>query len=75
MDCRHLEDSYELFLLGAATEEETVEIGEHLAGGCATCLHHLREAALTLYLLSLTVHPARPNPKAKAHLLHRLRKK
>jgi len=75
MDCQHLEDIYELFLLGIAARDDAVEIGEHLARGCLHCLGQLREAALTIYLLSLTARPARLDAKQGARLLRRLKKK
>jgi hypothetical protein len=74
VDCRHLEDVYELFLLGALPDEDTLQLCEHLTQGCEHCLQRVKEAARTVYLLSLTAKPASPGPKAKANLLRVLRK-
>ena len=74
MVCQYLEDSFELYLLGAARAEEARTVSEHLATGCAHCLAQLREAVLTVYLLSQQVKPARPDPKGKSSLLRRLGK-
>jgi hypothetical protein len=75
MDCQHLEEFYDLFLLGALSEQSSRELREHLARDCAHCLARIREAAGTVYLLSLTSKPARPHPRAKSKLLHRLTKR
>ena len=75
MDCQHLEDIYELFLLGIAARDDAAEIGEHLARGCLHCLGQLREAALTIYLLSQPARPVPLDPKRKPRLLRRLPKK
>jgi hypothetical protein len=75
MGCRHLEEVYELFLLGALSEQGSLELREHLARGCPHCLVRIREAVETVYVLSLFSKPARPNPRVKAELLRRLHKK
>ena len=75
MVCQHLEDYYELFLLGALADTVAEEIHSHLERGCAPCLDRVREAALTVYLLCLPPKGARPNPRLKAQLLHCLRKR
>ena len=75
MDCQHLDESYELFLLGTLPADETAEVSEHVSGGCTYCLEHLREAALTFYLLSQTARPARLDPKIKAQVLRHVGKK
>ncbi len=75
MVCRNLEDVYELYLLGTVDGPESRDISEHLARGCPNCIHQLRDATLTIYLLGQTVKPARLNPKRKSRLLHRLKKK
>lgn len=75
MGCQHLDDHYELFLLGMATDPAGDDIREHLENECAYCVEHLREAALSVYLLCLTLKPIRPDPKVKAQVLKRLRKK
>jgi len=75
MGCEHLDDYYELFLVGLVPEGVGANIREHAAQGCTYCLEHLREANLSLYLLSLTPKPSRPDPKLKAQVLKRIRKK
>lgn len=75
MGCQHLDESYELFLLGTLPADEAVEVSEHVSGGCTYCLEHLREAALTVYLLSQTVRPARLDPKLKSQVLRYVGKK
>jgi len=75
MGCQHLEEIYELFLLGALSEQGALELREHLARGCPHCLERIREAVETVYLLSLTSKPARLNPKVKTELLRGLNKK
>jgi hypothetical protein len=63
-----------LFLLGALSHEDSLELREHLTQGCEHCLPRVREAARTVYLLSLTAKPALPGPKTKADLLRLLKK-
>lgn len=75
MDCQHLDELYELFLLGALADETSVEISEHLGRGCPRCLEQLREATLSVYLLCRTTRQSRPSPKVKSRLLRRLHKK
>jgi hypothetical protein len=75
MGCQHLEDLYTLFLLGTLSEENSADLREHLERGCENCLERIREAALTVYLLSLACKPLRPNPKVKSQLLLNVRKK
>lgn len=74
MGCQHLDDLYELYLLGSAAREESDEIGQHLETGCAYCVDHLREAAQMIYLLSLNSASVRPSPRHKAELMRRLKK-
>jgi hypothetical protein len=64
-----------LFLLGALPHEESLELREHLTRGCEHCRQRVKEAARTVYLLSLTTKPASPGPKAKANLLRLLLKR
>jgi hypothetical protein len=64
-----------LFLLGALRDEDSLQLREHLIQGCEHCLERVKEAARTVYLLSLTAKPASPGPKAKADLLRRVRSK
>jgi len=75
MGCQHLEDLYELFLLGALSDESTQEIRQHLERGCPDCAARIREAGELAYLLCLTAKPVRPNPRVKAELLQRLHRK
>jgi len=75
LDCRHLESVYELFLLGALTEEDSFEVQEHLSLGCEHCLERLREAVRTVYLLSLAAKPVTPGQKARANLLRQIKGK
>ncbi len=75
MDCQHLEDLYELFLLGALPEQSSAELREHLERGCPACLERVRDAVQTVYLLSLRAKSVRLNPKLKARLLLQLPKK
>jgi predicted anti-sigma-YlaC factor YlaD len=74
MGCQYLEDVFELYLLGALCREDLAAAEEHLARGCPDCLEHLREAALTVYLLTQPARPARLDPKHKSQLLRRVRK-
>ncbi len=75
MDCRHLEDFYELYVLGAADADVTAEISRHLDQDCASCTGRLREAALNVHFISTLVPSSRPSPKARARFLARLKKK
>ncbi len=75
MGCQPLENLFALFLLESLAPEDTTEISEHLARRCPQCLERVREAAQTVYLLSLSTRSARPGPKLKAQLLQRCRKK
>ena len=74
MGCQHLDQNYELFLLGALSVEEDASIREHVERSCPYCLEQLREAALTVYFLTWAGRPERPDPKQKSTLLRRLRK-
>ena len=75
MDCRHLEDVYELFLLGLLSDEGSLELREHLTQGCEHCLERVKEAARMVYMLSLSARPVSPGPKAKSDLLRLVRNK
>ncbi len=75
MGCQPLENLFALFLLESLAPQDTTEISEHLERRCPQCLERVREAAQTVYLLSLSTRTARPDPKLKAQLLQRLRKK
>lgn len=74
MGCQHLDDIYELYLLGSTAREESAEISGHLERDCAYCLDHLREAAQVVYLLSLNSAAVRPGPRHKAELMRRVKK-
>jgi anti-sigma factor RsiW len=74
MGCQSLEDLFELYLLGALCPEDRAAVEEHLSRGCPQCGEHLREAALTVYLLCQPEHLARPDPKHKSRFLRRLGK-
>jgi hypothetical protein len=75
MGCQHLEELYELWLLGALSEPGSLDLGEHLARACPYCLSRLREAAETVYLLGLASKPARPHPRVKSELLRQIARK
>lgn len=72
MDCRHLEDGYEIYLLGALERGEQEDFSEHVLRGCAYCTDELREAAENVYWLLQMVTPVRPSAAMKARLLQRL---
>jgi hypothetical protein len=74
MGCQHLEELYELFLLGALSAQGSLDLREHLERACPHCLARTREAAETVYLLSLTSKPARPAARVKSDLLQWLQK-
>jgi predicted anti-sigma-YlaC factor YlaD len=75
MGCQHLEEFYELFLLGVLPAEGNQRMREHLLQACPDCRTRFREAVETIYLLSLTCRPVQPHPRVKAELLHRLQRK
>lgn len=75
MDCRYLDELYELFLLGLLKPQEAGEIQEHLERACPYCLHHLGEAAQSVYFLLSSPKPRKPAPGVKAELLRRVRGK
>jgi len=68
--CQHLEDEYELYLLGALSPGGDLEL--HLSAQCPSCLQGLREAAESVYWLVQTAEPVRPRPVVKSRLLARL---
>lgn len=72
MDCRYLDDVYELFLLGLLKPKEAAEVNEHMERECPYCLHHLREAAQSVYFLLSSAKPRKPGPGVKSDLLRRL---
>ena len=75
MGCQHLDELYELYLLGALADESAQELSEHVERRCPVCMARLREAAQAVYLLTMATKTARPDPKLKARLLQRLRHK
>ncbi len=72
MGCQHLEELYELWLLGALSGQGSVDLRDHLARGCPHCLARVREAAETIYLLGRSPKPARPHPRVKTELLRQI---
>ena len=64
-----------MFLLGALSDEGSLELREHLTRGCENCQERVKEAARTVYMLSLSVRPVSPGPKAKADLLRLVKSK
>ncbi len=75
MGCQHLEELYELFMLGALSEEASSELRDHLERGCEYCQARVREAAATIYLLCLITKPARPNARLKSQILRDLQRR
>jgi hypothetical protein len=72
MGCQHLEELYELWLLGAISEPGSSDLRDHLARGCPHCLARIREATETIYLLGLAAKPTRPHPRVKSELLRQI---
>jgi hypothetical protein len=75
MGCQHLEELYELWLLGAISGPSSVDLREHLARGCPHCLGRVREATETVYVLGLASKPDRPHPRVKSELLREISRK
>lgn len=75
MDCRYLDEYYELYVLGTLTGGARTTIFEHVQNRCPYCLSRLREAARAVYLLSQPARAVRPDPKRKMQLLRQLHKK
>jgi len=75
MGCQHLEELYELWWLGAISDQGSLELHEHLARGCPHCLARVRDAAETVYLLGLAAKPAHPHPRVKSELLRQIARK
>ncbi len=75
MGCQHLEELYELWLLGALSERGALDLREHMARGCPHCLARTREAAEIVYLLGLASKPTRPRPRVKSELLRQISQK
>lgn len=74
MECRYLDDVYELFLLGLLKPKETAEVKEHLERGCPYCLDHLREAAQSVHFLLSGAKERKPPAQVKNQILHSLRR-
>jgi hypothetical protein len=72
MGCQYLEDLYELWLLGALSEQASLDLRDHLARRCPHCLARVREAAEIIYLLGRAPKPARPHPRVKTELLRQI---
>ena len=64
-----------MFVLGALPKEDLLQLREHLSHGCEACRERLKEAARTVYLLSLSAKPVSPAPKVKADLLRLVKNK
>lgn len=72
MECRYLDDVYELFLLGQLKSKEAVEVKEHIERGCPYCMDHLHEAAQSIYFLLSRVKGRKPPQNMKAVILRSL---
>jgi hypothetical protein len=72
MGCQHLEDEYELYLLGALSPGAGGDLELHLSAQCPNCAQGLREAAESIYWLVQTAEAVRPRPAIKSRLLARL---
>jgi len=75
MGCQHLDELFELWWLGALSEQSSRDIREHLGRGCPHCLARVRDAAETVYLLGSASKPARPHPRVKSELLRQITRK
>jgi hypothetical protein len=75
MDCRYLDEYYELYLLGTISGDVCATIREHALNHCPYCLERLREAVRAVYLLSQPARTVRPDPKRKLQLLRHLPRK
>lgn len=75
MDCRHLDDLYELYLLGLLADEESGDLRDHLSRGCSTCMARLREAAETIYFFILSLPKGRPDRRWRDEIVRRTRRK
>jgi hypothetical protein len=72
MECRYLDDVYELFLLGLLKQKEAAEVKEHIERACPYCMDHLREAAQSVYFLLTGAKGRKPPPQVKADILRKL---
>jgi hypothetical protein len=73
MDCRYLENLYDLFVLGALPPDEDILVQQHLDKHCSNCQDGIRRSALTVYALLETCPPVKSTAKQKAELLQRFR--
>jgi hypothetical protein len=72
MDCRYLDDVYELFLLGLLKPKGAAQVKEHVERGCPYCLAHLREAAESVYFVLSGSKDRKPPPRIRAEILRSL---
>lgn len=72
MGCQHLEDEYELYLLGALRDDGRDDLELHLSARCPTCVEGMREAAESVYWLVQSAEPVRPRPAVRSRLMARL---
>lgn len=72
MGCQHLEDDYELYLLGALSDDAPGDLRLHLSAQCPNCAQGLREAAESLYWLVQSTEAVKPHPAVKSRLAARL---
>jgi hypothetical protein len=73
MDCQHLDQLYEMYLLGGIGGSAAEEIEAHVLRGCRHCLDGLREAAETVYCLLQNAGAVRPRPAVRTRLAERLK--
>lgn len=73
MDCRYLDDVYELFLLGLLKSKGAAQVKEHIERGCPYCVTHLREAAQSVYFVLSGTKGSKPPQQVKSEILHSLR--
>jgi Anti-sigma-K factor rskA len=69
MNCNDIADTFELYALGLAEDEERGEIEAHLARGCETCRANLREALAVNALMLASVPQAKPRARLKRRIL------
>jgi Anti-sigma-K factor rskA len=69
VNCQDIADTFELYALGLAEDEERGEIEAHLARGCETCQANLREALAMNALMLASVPQAKPRARLKRRIL------
>jgi Anti-sigma-K factor rskA len=69
VNCTDIADTFELYALGLAEDEERGEIDTHLARGCETCQANLREALAVHALMLASVAQAKPRARLKRRIL------